>query len=190
MIAAVQGVVEALGPGYVIVKVGGVSLKVHVPASAVDVLGRVGREVQLHTHLYLREDNVALYGFATSEELGLFERLIAVSGVGPKVALASLSALGAERLAGAIAAGQVELLSQVPGVGRKLAGRLVLELKGRLEMGALPFVEQPEVVAALTSLGYSSAEAMAAAASLPNDPEMGLEERIKEALAYFAGKGK
>lgn len=177
-----------------IIKVGPISLQIYIPGSTLSQLGVVGDKVSLHTYLYLREDNVALYGFTSAEELGLFQNLISVSGVGPKAALALLSSLTPEQLIMAIVSGNVDALSQVPGIGKKIASRLVLELKGKLEKGwkgvvALPLAaENADIVAALTSLGYSVKEATQAVSSLPPSPELSLEERIKLALQQLAGK--
>ena len=162
-----------------------------MPSSTLDSLGAIGEEVHLFTHLQLREDNVALYGFASTEELELFRMLIGVSGVGPKAALAMLSAMNPSQLAIAIATGNVALLSQVPGVGNKMASRLALELKGKLEgfrVGAPMAEGDAEVIAALTSLGYSSAEAASAAATLPDSPEFTVEDRVRLALQYLAAR--
>ena len=163
-----------------------------MPTSTLSTLGAVGEEVELYTHLHLREDNATLYGFATDEELVLFQTLTTVSGVGPKLALAMLSAMSVEKLTTAIASGSAELLSEVPGVGKKMASRLILELKGKLAAGGLAPAELAEentdVLAALTSLGYSVREATRAIAALPQDPKLNLEEKIKLALQYFGGK--
>jgi Holliday junction DNA helicase RuvA len=188
MIACLRGVVEEWGADWLLVFVGGVGLRVQVPASTAEALGRRGENVVLHTHLHLREDAVALYGFATGEDLRLFEMLIGVSGVGPRGALSLLSALGAEGLSDAVSAGDVPRLQQVPGVGQKMAARLVLELKGKLVGRAAASVStgrDDEVVAALVGLGYTQAEAQAAAASVPSDGSLSVEERLRSALAYF-----
>ncbi len=180
---------QAQGSDWVIIKVGGVSFRVYVPRSTLNKLGAIGDGVGLYTHLYLREDNVALYGFTSPEELTLFQTLLGVSGVGPKAALSMLSAMNPEQLSLAIASGDVDLLSRAAGVGKKLAGRLVLELKGKLELeGAPSSKDSAEVIAALTSLGYSAAEATRALASLPDSPELTLEDKIKLALQQFGGK--
>ncbi|MFQ5826323.1 MAG: Holliday junction branch migration protein RuvA, partial [Dehalococcoidia bacterium] len=105
-----------------------------MPASTLSRLGRVGEEVHLHTHLHLREDNIALFGFASEEELALFQSLIGVSGVGPRLALSVLSTFSPQELTLAIMGGNIDFLAQVPGLGKKTAGRLVLELRGKLEM--------------------------------------------------------
>jgi len=180
--------VEESGADWLLVFVGGVGLRVQVPASTAEALGRPGESVVLHTHLHVREDAVALYGFATAEDLRLFEMLIGVSGVGPRGALSLLSALGADGLSDAVSVGDVPRLQQVPGVGQKMAARLVLELKGKLAGRAAATVSTShgdEVVAALVGLGYSQAEAQAAAAGVPSDGSITVEERLRRALAYF-----
>jgi len=187
-IACLRGVVEEWGADWLLVFVGGVGLRVQVPASTAEALGRRGESVVLHTHLHLREDAVALYGFASAEDLRLFEMLISVSGVGPRGALSLLSALGADSLSDAVSAGDVPRLQQVPGIGQKMAARLVLELKGKLAgraVAAVPTGRDDEVVAALVGLGYTQAEAQAAAASAPSDGSVSVEERLRRALAYF-----
>ena len=192
MIVALEGVLESRGIDSAVVKVGAVSLQVYVPASILSQLGAVGDKVYLHTHVYLREDNVAIYGFASAEELSLFQNLISVSGIGPKAALALLSTLSPEQLASAIVGGNVDLLGEAPGIGKKTAGRIVLELKGKLEKGWVGVIaptlmpEDADVVAALTSLGYSLKEATQAASSLPAPENMDLEERVRLALKQLA----
>lgn len=194
MIAAIEGTLQAKGNNFVLVKVGGVSFQVFVPTSTLSQLGSIGKGVKLHTHLHLREDNVALYGFATSEELGMFQSLITVSGIGPKIALSMLSTLNPEQLTMGIATGNIDVLTQVPGVGKKVASRIVLELKGKVEQGLLGAAasligqENAEVVGALTSLGYSVSEATKAVSSLPISPALSLEEKVKLALQAL-GKG-
>jgi Holliday junction DNA helicase RuvA len=192
MIAGLRGKLQAIGNNWAIVDVGGVSFQVHMPASTLSTLGAVGEGVELHTHLNLREDGATLYGFATPGELALFQTLTTVSGVGPKLALAMLSAMSVEKLTMAIASGSAELLAEVPGVGKKMASRLVLELKGKLAAGGLAPAELAEentdVLAALTSLGYSVREATRAIAALPQDQKLSLEEKVKLALQYFGGK--
>jgi Holliday junction DNA helicase RuvA len=193
MIAALKGKLQALGNEWAIVNVSGIGFKVYMPTSTLSTLGAIGEEVELHTHLHLREDNATLYGFATPEELGLFQTLIGVSGLGPKLALAMLSAMGTEKLAMAIASGSADLLSEIPGIGKKTANRIILELKEKIGAGwlAAPLElaeESADVLAALTALGYSVREATRAIASLPPDQQLTLEEKIKLALQYFGGK--
>ena len=191
-IARLRGVIEESGADWLLVFVGGVGLRVQVPASTAEALGRPGEAVLLHTHLHLRDDAVSLYGFASAEDLRLFEMLIGVSGVGPRGALSLLSALGADGLSNAVAAGDVARLQQVPGVGQKTAARLALELKGKVTGGptavSVAAGRDDDVVAALVGLGYTQAEAQAASASVPSDGSLSVEDRLRRALAYF-GRG-
>lgn len=194
MIASLKGKLESLGSDWAVIDVGGIGFQVFVPTPTLSTLGSGSREVKLYTHLHLREDNATIYGFATTEELGLFKTLINVSGLGPKLALSMLSAMDIEQLTMAIATGNAELLTEIPGVGKKIASRLVLELKDKIAISlvtapvAAMAQENTDVLAALTALGYSASEATRALASLPRDQELSLEERVKLALAYFGGK--
>jgi len=194
MIASLNGKLEALGSEWAIINVGGIGFQVYMPTSSLSSLGRVGKEVTLYTHLHLREDNATLYGFTTTDELGLFQTLIGVSGLGPRLALAMLSAMNVESLTMAIATSSTDLLTRIPGIGKKMAERLVLELKEKI--GAVwittPAAElaqaNTDVLAALTALGYSVSEASRAVATLPSSSDLTLEEKIKLALQYFGGK--
>jgi Holliday junction DNA helicase RuvA len=194
MIATLKGTLEYRGVDSVIINVGGIGFQVHVPGSTLSQLGAINDKVSLYTHLHLREDNVSLYGFASEEELSLFKNLISVSGIGPKAALALLSALNPEQLAMAITGGNVDVISQVPGIGKKIAGRLVVELKGKLERewkkgAVLPLAaENADAIAALTSLGYSLREATQAISNLPDSAELSLEEKVRMALQQLAAK--
>ena len=193
MIASLRGKLESLGSDWAIINVG-IGFQVYMPTSTLSLLSTIGEEVKLYTHLHLREDNATLYGFASADELGLFQTLISVSGLGPKLALAMLSALNVEKLTMAIATGSSDLLTMIPGIGKKVANRLILELKEKIGAGwittpaAQLAEENTEVVAALISLGYSVAEATRAVASLPSPSDLSLEEKIKQALGYFGGK--
>jgi Holliday junction DNA helicase RuvA len=193
VIAGLKGTLQALGSDWAIVNVGGIGFQVYMPTSTLSTLGTIGEEVELHTHLHIREDNATLYGFATAEELGLFQTLIGVSGLGPKLALAMLSAMGVEKLAMAIATGSADLLAEIPGIGKKTANRLILELKEKIGAGWLAAPaelaeENADVLTALTSLGYSVREATRAVATLPPDQQLTLEEKIKLALGFFTSK--
>ena len=194
MIVALECILDSRGIDSAVVKVGPLSLLVYVPGSTLSRLGTVGDKVHLHTHLYVREDNLSFYGFASAEELALFQNLISVSGIGPRAALAFLSTLNVDQLASAIVGGNVDLLTQVPGIGKKMAGRVVLELKGKLEKGWAGAVtpaltpDDADVVAALTTLGYSLKEATQAVAGLPNSAELDLEEKVRLALRQLAAK--
>jgi Holliday junction DNA helicase RuvA len=194
MIVAIEGVLESRGTDSAVVKVGPLSLLVYAPAFTLSSLGNIGEKVKLNTHLHVREDNITIYGFASPDELALFENLITVSGIGPKAALSFLSTLSADQLASAIVGGNVDLLTQVPGIGRKTAGRVVLELKGKLEKGWEGIVtpslspDDADVVAALTALGYSVREATQAVAGVPNTPEMDLAEKVRLALQQLSAQ--
>ncbi len=194
MIASLKGTLESLGGDGAIIRVGGIGFQVYMPTSTLSELGAVGEEVKLYTHLHLREDNVALYGFKTAEELGLFQMLIGVSGLGPRLALAMLSAMDAEKLIVAIATGSADLLTAVPGIGKKMASRLILELRDKIGTGWITtpaaglVQESADVVAALVSLGYSVAEANRAVATLSPTADFSLEEKVKLALQYLGGK--
>jgi len=191
MIASLHGKVDTLGSDWAIINVNGVGFQVFMPTSTLSAIGVVGKEVQLYTHLHLREDNVALYGFASMEELSLFHLLIGVSGLGPRLALAMLSGMSVEHLVTAIATGSVELLTVVPGIGKKVATRIILELKEKIGAGWITTPatqlarENTDVLAALTTLGYSASEAAKAVATLPPASDLSLEEKVKLALQYF-----
>lgn len=187
MIAGLEGIVESIGLDSIVLKAGPVSFRVSVPRSRLPEL-TLGSKVRLHTHLHIREDILALYGFVSPEELGLFEELISVSGVGPKLGLTLLSSMSPDSLVQAIIGENIDALCEVPGIGKKTASRLVLELKGKLEKGfggaGLPVMaaENTDVVAALTGLGYSLREATQAVAGLPQSPALDLEEKLRLAL--------
>jgi len=191
MIATLEGTLQYRGNDSVIINVGGIGFEVYVSSSTSSQLGAVKGRVSLYTHLHVREDNISLYGFASGEELALFKNLISVSGIGSRLALAMLSALNPEQLIVAITSGDIDLLSQAPGVGKKVASRIVVELRGKLEKEwkevALPLApENADVIAALTGLGYSVAEASKAISRLPDSGGLGLEEKIRLALQQLA----
>jgi Holliday junction DNA helicase RuvA len=193
MIATLEGTLEYRGVDSVIIAVSGIGLQVYVPGSTLSQLGAINDKISLYTHLHLREDNVSLYGFASEEELALFKALISVSGIGPKAALGLLSALNPGQLVMAITSGNVDIISQVPGIGKKMASRLVIELRGKLEKewkGAiLPLAaENADAITALTNLGYSLREATQAVSNLPDSSELSLEEKVKLALQQLAAK--
>ena len=192
MIATLEGILEYRGNDSVIINVGGIGFQVYVPNSTLSQLGAVNGKVSLYSHLHVREDNISLYGFASSEELALFKNLISVSGIGCKLALAVLSAFSPEQLIMAITSGDIDLLSQAPGMGKKMASRLVVELKGKLEKEweevALPLApESGDVISALTGLGYSLTEATRAMSKIPDSEGLGLEEKVRIVLQQMAG---
>ena len=191
MIARLRGTVESIAKDSVVVGVGGVGFLVHPSAAARARLGGVGQAVELFTHLHVRENELSLYGFASEQELALFDLLLSVKGVGPRVALAVLASGPPDMLRAAIANDQPDVLTRVPGVGTRTAKAIILHLKDKMGAGLAPAAvsyltdADAELLSALTGLGYSVVEAQAALASLPRDSSMPLEERLRQALAYF-----
>lgn len=192
MISSLNGKVEYLSADYAVIDVGGVGFTVFMPTSSLTSIGTAGSPAKVFTHLHVREDNLTLFGFATPQELELFKVLINVSGLGPKLALAMLSAMDTEQLSLTIASGNAELLTSIPGIGKKMANRLVLELKDKVAGGMVtsadftPAEGNGEVISALTALGFSASEAASALASLPKESaSLPIEEKIKLALASF-----
>ena len=190
MIVSVKGKLEAVGADWVHVEVGGVTLQISVPASDIRDLGPLGGQVRLFTNLRVRDEQPVMYGFTTMAALDLFIMLTGVSGVGPRLALALLSSQSTVGLQSAISQGNVESLSSAPGVGRRTAGRIVLELKNKLadglpEAAPMPGSQDAEVVEALMALGYSTSEARQAVNRLSDSGDLPLEEKIRLALQNF-----
>lgn len=193
MISGIKGKLEAIGNNWIIVNVGGMSFQVFVPISSLRPLGVIGEQVKLYTHLAVREDNMGVYGFSSARELAVFQSLITVSGIGPKLGMAMLSAMDVEQLIMAVASGNSDLLTSIPGIGIKTASRIVLELKDKVGTGMVTQNLESnqsnlEVLAALSSLGYSAAEANRAVATLPFSGNLGVEEKLKLTLNYLSGK--
>ncbi|MFC1949102.1 Holliday junction branch migration protein RuvA [Chloroflexota bacterium] len=194
MIASLHGKLESIGGDWVVIDVNGVGFQVYMPTSTLSTLGAIGKEVHLQTCLVMREDSVTLYGFGTAGELEMFQLLTGVSGLGPRLALAVLSAMSVEQASMAIVTGSTDLLTMVPGIGKKMAGRLIVELKDKIGAGLVSAPtaqlaqENADVLAALTSLGYSLSEASQAIATIPSSSDLSLEEKIMLALQYFASK--
>jgi holliday junction DNA helicase RuvA len=194
MIAFLTGRVAGKAVGSALLDVGGVGYRVLMPTGSLSSLPAVGDSVTVHTYLHVREDELTLYGFENEDERGLFEALIAINGVGPKVALAVLSALRPDALRAAVAADDVAVLSSVPGVGKKTAQRLALELKDRLDMpdlaelgrGARP-AAMAEARDALLSMGFTATEAAAALRGAPDGASA--EQLLKSALKSLGGRG-
>jgi Holliday junction DNA helicase RuvA len=190
MIARLSGMVWSVGKGHLIVNVGGLGFQVSVPAGVLAQLDGAGQPVELFTHLHVRESELALYGFLTEEELALFRLLLSVSGVGPKVALAVLSIVSPAALRQAVTQEEPGILTRVPGIGPKTAKAIIFHLKDRMipSGAAVPLLSDAdaEVIAALTGLGFSLIEAQTALQSLPQDQDLPIEERVRQALAYFA----
>jgi len=188
MIANIRGIVETVGADYIIINVGGVGLQIFSPTSTLSALS-AGASTHLFTQMVVREDAIVLFGFGAEDELRFFQLLQSVSGFGPKLALTLLSALSTGDLILAIAGDNAALLTSVPGVGKKLAARLILELKDKVATGSaggtLSSHSDGDVTAALLSLGYSSTEASRAIAAVPRDINLSVEDKIKFALGYF-----
>ena len=182
MIGRLSGTLTAKNPPQILVEVGGVGYEVDVPMSTFYALPSTGGSVTLFTHLVVREDAHVLYGFASAEERSVFRQLIRVSGIGPRTALAVLSGMSVADLAQSIALQDAGRLMKTPGIGRKTAERLLLELKGKLaEAVGGPTTERgSDVVNALVALGYSDKEAQIAVKGLA--PDMPLAEAIRAAL--------
>ena len=196
MIASIRGQLIFIGVDHCVVETGGVGFLIYAPRNVLGALGELGGETLLYTHLHIREDVLALYGFASTDQRHLFETLLGVSGIGPKVALSLLASAPTDELRATIAGGDTARLSRVPGIGKKTAERLVLELRGKLDIKGLPVAAgaTPALVAAnselselLVSLGFSAAEASAAITALPADAPAALDERLRLALRYFGG---
>jgi len=191
MIDMLTGQVAAITNQYIVVTVGGVGLRVNVPTNVRDVVSGPGHVLTLYTHLVVREDDLSLYGFSEQDERALFETLLKVSGIGPRIALAIISTLTVERLKNAVAREEPEVLTRVPGVGKKLAQKLILELKDKLAIDHVTGLAaisdlDTDVLAALTALGYSVVEAQTAIQAIPRDAPDDVEERVRLALQYFA----
>jgi len=187
VITSVTGALEAVRGDGVVVRVGGVGLYVQVPTSALETLGAPGDRVHLYTHLQVGEDTLHLYGFPTEAALRMFELLLGVGGIGPRSALSVLSTLAPEEVAGAIISEDADTLSRAPGIGKRSASRIILELKEKVEREGLAVAagsapSDGQVVDALTALGYSEAEARRALRALGNAQGLDLEERVRRAL--------
>ncbi len=184
MIAYLRGPLLEKHPGQVIVDVQGVGYEVTIPISAYSSLPETGSEVRLHIHTHVREDAFSLFGFTTASDKALFEKLITVSGIGPKLAVTALGGLAGAELAAAIRSGSIEQLVRIPGVGKKTAERMVLELRDKLDLIGVPAradsaVPKPhfdpneeDVISALMNFGAArgAAEAAVARAKSASEP--------------------
>jgi Holliday junction DNA helicase RuvA len=191
MIASIQGKVIAIGEDHLVIDVGGIGYQVYVPGPVIETLRR-GEKTSLFTQLIVRQDALALFGFQGQEDLFLFQQLIKVNGVGPRLALETLSTHSAEIIKRAVLQKQEAIFSQVPGIGKKTAQKILLSLEDRIPFDE-EFVVEPEVEGinaevqeALISLGYSVLEAQAALQNLPNDAPLDLETRLTLALRHFS----
>jgi Holliday junction DNA helicase RuvA len=198
MIATLTGTIVSKAPTEVVLDVRGVGYALAIPLSTCEKLGEPGSEARLFTHLHVREDALLLYGFATEEERSLFRLLLSVSGIGPKMGLGMLSGIPVAELRAHLASGNLAALTAVPGIGRKLAERLVLELRDRLgkQEGALAGIPaadagkervRGEALLALTSLGYqrpAAEKALRGALAELNGADHSVETLIKLALRH------
>ena len=190
MIGRLHGKLLEKNPPQILIDVSGVGYEVDVPMSTFCNLPAEGSEITLLTHFIVREDAQLLYGFATAAERQTFRALIRISGVGPRIALAVLSGMSTQDLADAVEQGNATLLTRVPGIGKKTADRLVLELKGKLAgnafapAGGAASAAQADILSALMALGYSEREAQASVRALP--AEVTVSEGIRLALKALA----
>ncbi|HEV2127728.1 MAG TPA: Holliday junction branch migration protein RuvA [Thermomicrobiales bacterium] len=196
MIAGLRGTVARLEPGAVILDVNGVLYRVHVPASMTQGGGlETGQRLDLETHMVVREDSMTLYGFESVSDVEWFRVLIGLNGVGPKVALALMSKFSADEMAGIVHREDVMLLSTVPGLGKKTASRILLDLRGKIpEPTGTPLTGQvrmqdDDLIEALEGLGYSRVEAVGAASRVDLSPDATLEDRLLSALRQLTPSG-
>lgn len=200
MYAYIKGILAAKESESIIVEAGGIGYSIAAPLSTIEALGQTGQEVKVHTYLYVREDAMNLYGFATNEELGMFKLLLTVSGVGPKAALSLLSAISPSKFSLAVISNDPKTLTRAQGIGTKIAQRIILELKDKISKEQVEqskdngFLEEinttgrsrlSEAVSALMVLGYSAVEANKAIAAVYSD-DLDLETIIRNALKGLA----
>lgn len=197
MFAYIKGSLEQKSNNYVVIDVGGIGYKIFMATKAIEVLGEIGEVVKVHTYYYVREDNISLYGFNTNEELRMFELLLQVSGIGAKSAIAMLSEISPSSFALAVISDDISQLVKIPGIGKKTAARIVLELKDKLkteeaitktEEAKLSITneeETSEAIAALQVLGYTKREIEKALENV-DTKNLQLEEIIKQGLKNLA----
>ena len=191
MIASIQGSISKFGENYLVVSTGGIGYQIFVPAQLFDGL-RLGEQISLLTQLIVREDSLTLFGFKDQEELTLFQELIRVNGVGPRLALEALSTHSPDVLKRAVLNKQEEIFSQVAGIGKKTAQKIILSLEDRISFeDQLLYSPETaginsEVQEALRGLGYSVLEAQAALQTIPEDAPLDLETRLTIALRFFS----
>ena len=193
MIGRLRGSLLELGESVAIIDVGGVGYEVEVTTGAAAGLAATPQQVDLHTHFIAREDGQSLYGFASAAERDLFRSLIKVAGIGPKIALALLSTVSPEQFAAAVTSGNVAAITRVPGIGKKTASRLVVELRDRVDALAVASVAADgneavhEALLALVALGYRESSAAQVVGEVAESAaDAGVEDLIKEALRRLA----
>ena len=193
MIAHLRGILLATSPGRAVVDCHGVGYEVTVSMNTFTELPESGREVSLFIYTHVREDQIALFGFHSAEEKALFEKLLSVSGIGPKLAVNILGGMNTRELAGTIRGGDAAKLTRMPGIGKKTAERMVLELKDKLaEFGVAPAAPRPkhaieeDVLSALVNLGYQSAAAEKSLEQLGPADGRSFEQLFRAALAQLS----
>jgi Holliday junction DNA helicase RuvA len=193
MIAHLRGTLLHSEPGHAVVDCQGVGYAVTLSMNTFVQLPNLGSEVALFVHTHVREDQIALFGFHTAEEKALFERLISVGGIGPRLAVNILGGMSTPELVAALRGGDAASLTRMPGVGKKTAERMVLELKDKLDgYGAPPSAPRPrhrledDVLSALVNLGYTQAAAQQALEKLPSATDATFEQLFRSALARLA----
>ncbi|HNX46814.1 MAG: Holliday junction branch migration protein RuvA [Anaerolineaceae bacterium] len=190
MISTIAGKVTATGSDSVILDVQGIGFEIAIPKTLATEL-KIGEPVMLYTHLHVREDILALYGFATPEDKRFFNLFLSVEGIGPRLALAILSTLSLDVIRGAIVSEKPEIFSRVPGIGKKTAQKILIQLQGKISNEGEGYLIQrissvdEEVLEALVGLGYSVVEAQSAVQSLPADTPDTVEDKLRLALQYF-----
>jgi Holliday junction DNA helicase RuvA len=189
MISFLEGEIAERAGGRIVISVNGVGYEVQVPASTLSALPPIGRTARIHTRMVVRDDAMTLFGFGSADERELFDLLVTVSGVGPKVALSFLSVLTPDAFRRAVSSGDVAALTVVPGVGKKVAQRVVLDLKDKLGGDEVIVVDGPlaDVREALLALGLSPQEASQAMAGLPSNGGRSSEDLLREALQRMGG---
>ena len=197
MFAYIKGSLEQKSNNYVVIDVGGIGYKIFMATKPIEALGEIGEIVKVHTHYYVREDNISLYGFNTNEELRMFELLLQVSGIGAKSAIAMLSEISPSSFALAVISDDISQLVKIPGIGKKTAARIVLELKDKLKteetitkteevkLSITNEEETSEAIAALQVLGYTKREIEKALKNV-DTKNLQLEEIIKQGLKNLA----
>lgn len=191
MISQLKGTLESKSDGFVELSVGGVTFRIHTPSSTLDYIGEIGETIKLLTSLQFRQDSINVYGFLTENDRMAFEALININGVGPRLAIAVLSTFDASSLASAVQTEDSDTFTRVPGVGKRTASRILLELKGKFdqvwEIPAQMSISD-DVFDSLTALGYSVQEARNAIAKLPSQESgepLTTEEKLRHALQYI-----
>jgi holliday junction DNA helicase RuvA len=190
MIATINGEVTVIGNDHLVINVGGIGFKVFVPTE-IRNQAEIGNTISLNTQLIVREDSLTLFGFSSEGERDFFILLLGVNGVGPRTALTALSTLSVDVIRRAVLSEQADVLTRIPGVGKKLAQKMLIHLQGKVGEADILAGEHYvdvnlQVLEALTSLGYSVVEAQAALQSIPKDAPKDIEERLRLALQYFS----